>query len=139
MGMRRLNKLLGKDERGANLLEMALVSMVLFLLLAGVVDMGRAYNHYIVITNASREGARYASRFPHLESEIKATAVQEAAGGGVALSSGNVSVLGLNAPPGAPIEVRIEYQFDTYLGGLFGLGSFPLRSRTAMVVYGLDT
>ena len=51
-------------ERGANLVEFALVLFVLALLMMGVVDFGRAFYSYITITNAAREGARRASRLP---------------------------------------------------------------------------
>ena len=35
---------------------------LLLLILAGMADIGRAFNSYMVITNAAREGARAASR-----------------------------------------------------------------------------
>ena len=52
------------DERGQAVLETALVSVVLLLLFAGAVDVGRMFYHYINITNAAREGARAAVRQP---------------------------------------------------------------------------
>lgn len=52
-----------RDERGANLVEAALVVPILVLILAGVVDLGRAFSSYIVIANAAREGARAGARF----------------------------------------------------------------------------
>lgn len=50
----------GVKESGAELFEFALVSIPLFMLLLGIVWMGRAYNVYETITRAAREGARYA-------------------------------------------------------------------------------
>ncbi|MFW6136197.1 MAG: TadE/TadG family type IV pilus assembly protein, partial [Chloroflexota bacterium] len=47
-----------RRQRGASLVELALVLFILLLILAGIVDFGRVFNHYVVITNASREGAR---------------------------------------------------------------------------------
>ena len=46
-------------ERGASLVEMALVMNLLFLFLVGVADFGRAFYTYITIANAAREGARF--------------------------------------------------------------------------------
>ena len=43
-------------------MEFAIVLPLLVLILAGMVDVGRAFNSYMVITNAAREGARAASR-----------------------------------------------------------------------------
>ena len=49
-----------REERGAELVEGALVSVFLFSMLLGIVWLGRGYNIYATITRAAREGARYA-------------------------------------------------------------------------------
>ena len=48
-------------ERGAELIEFALVLPILLLVLAGILDMGFLFKDYQVVTNAAREGARMAS------------------------------------------------------------------------------
>jgi Flp pilus assembly protein TadG len=53
--MRRLRS----RRRGQALVEMALITPLLFFILLGIVDLGRAYYQYTVMTNAVREGARY--------------------------------------------------------------------------------
>ncbi|MCX5890582.1 MAG: pilus assembly protein [Deltaproteobacteria bacterium] len=50
-------------QEGVAAVEMALCLLPLLLLLGGIVDFGDAYYIKQVITNASREGARYGSRF----------------------------------------------------------------------------
>ncbi|MGE5724774.1 MAG: TadE family protein [Acidobacteriota bacterium] len=51
----------GKNtERGATIVEAAVTSLVLFGLLFAVLGFGRAFNIYQVVTDAAREGARYA-------------------------------------------------------------------------------
>jgi Flp pilus assembly protein TadG len=47
------------DERGQALAEFALVLPLILLFIAGVVEMGRAWNIKQVVTDAAREGARY--------------------------------------------------------------------------------
>lgn len=47
-------------QRGATLVEAALVLLMLITLVFAAFDFGRAYNVYQVMTNAAREGARYA-------------------------------------------------------------------------------
>ncbi|MGH9256255.1 MAG: TadE/TadG family type IV pilus assembly protein [Vicinamibacterales bacterium] len=47
-------------ERGAALIEMALTMPLLLLLSMGVFEFGRAFQHWQVLTNATREGARIA-------------------------------------------------------------------------------
>ncbi len=131
-------------ERGANLVEMALVLPLLMLLLIGVVDIGRAFNHYIVITNAAREGARRASRTPIYLGELAVDAIeaavrQEAANSGVDLSSDN-AIITIGASQGLsggnPISVTVHYTFTTIIGGLTGLPEFSMRNSTEMVIFG---
>lgn len=45
-------------ESGAAAVEFALVLPLLLILLAGIVDFGRAFYTQVVLTNAAREGAR---------------------------------------------------------------------------------
>ena len=47
------------SERGATMVEAALVLPILIALLGGIYDFGRAYHKYQVITDAAREAARY--------------------------------------------------------------------------------
>lgn len=46
------------SERGQAMVEMALVLPVLILLIFGIMEFGRVFNAYLIITNAAREGAR---------------------------------------------------------------------------------
>lgn len=52
---------LRKGEHGQALVEMALVLPLFFLLLFGVIEMGRVGYAYITVTNATREGGRVAT------------------------------------------------------------------------------
>jgi Flp pilus assembly protein TadG len=49
------------DERGAELIELAIVFPILLLLVAGMVDFGFLFQRFEVVTNAAREGARIAT------------------------------------------------------------------------------
>jgi Flp pilus assembly protein TadG len=57
--LRRLGGL-GRDDRGAELIELAMIFPILMLLVAGMVDFGFLFQRYEVVTNAAREGARIA-------------------------------------------------------------------------------
>lgn len=136
--MRSMLKRIRRDERGANLVEMALSAFLLVLLVMGVADFGRAFNNYIIITNASREGARYASHFPSYVAGILEATKKEAAGSGVTLQDTDIAIIGAGSPAGNPIEVVVEYDFPTILGGIIGFANLTLGSSTEMIIFGLD-
>ena len=47
-----------RDERGVAAVEFALISVVLFLIVFGIIEFGKTYSQYEVFVNAAREGAR---------------------------------------------------------------------------------
>lgn len=49
------------NQKGQAMVEMALVLPLLLLLVFGIIEFGRIFNAYLVVNNASREGARYAA------------------------------------------------------------------------------
>jgi len=49
-----------RNERGQALAEFALVLPLILLFIAGIIEMGRAWNIKQAVTDAAREGARYA-------------------------------------------------------------------------------
>lgn len=76
-------KPVGKQEslKGQSLAEFALVSVVLFMLLLGIIDMARLLFTYSVVSNAAQEGARFGIIRPRdVVSSSEATAT--VAGGG---------------------------------------------------------
>lgn len=54
---------LARDERGGAMVEFALVAPILFLVMLGIFEFGRAWHVYHTITDAAREGARKAVIF----------------------------------------------------------------------------
>ncbi|MHB1295729.1 MAG: TadE/TadG family type IV pilus assembly protein [Anaerolineae bacterium] len=129
------------EETGANVAEFALVLPLLLFLLVGVIDFGRAFYSYIAITNASREGARYASKFPSDTPSIRDAAVAEAAAGGVAVVPGNVGVTITGTSPDRTARVVVQHDVNMILGGLLAPFGIPnpihLSSETAMAVFGI--
>lgn len=49
-----------RQQLGVTLVETAVVILLFFTLVFATIEFGRAYNEYHTITNAAREGARYA-------------------------------------------------------------------------------
>lgn len=62
-GRRRLREV-ASDERGAGLIEFAILLPVLMMLLLGIITGGNAYQQKLSLSNGAREGARYAATSP---------------------------------------------------------------------------
>jgi hypothetical protein len=56
---KRIRRLLNRRERGQALAEFALLAPLLVVLVFGIVDVARAYNAWVTVQGAAREGARY--------------------------------------------------------------------------------
>ena len=50
-----------RSQRGQSLVEFALVLPILLILVLGIVDFGMGLRAYVTLTNATREGARFAA------------------------------------------------------------------------------
>ncbi len=50
-----------RKNKGQSIVEAALVLPVILLLLTGIIDFGLLFNNYLIVSNASREGARAAA------------------------------------------------------------------------------
>lgn len=59
--MHTLRRTRNEKDRGANLVEFALIAPLLFLLLFGVVEFARVIHGFTSVWSAAREGARYAT------------------------------------------------------------------------------
>src|SRR6478736_7021675 len=73
---------MARTERGASAVEFAIVLPVLFLLIAAIVDFGRAYFYQIQLANSAREGARAAAVGTLTTTEIQDRA-KAGIGGGI--------------------------------------------------------
>ena len=56
--VRAILRRVGRDSRGAEIVEAAIVMPLMFMFLLGIFWFGRAYNIYATINHAAREGAR---------------------------------------------------------------------------------
>jgi Flp pilus assembly protein TadG len=103
-----------KPKRGQSLVELALLLPILLLLVLGILDFGRSYYYYVSITNAAREGARYATLNP---SGNVATHVSQELGPDIAINSGDVQVV-KSSTPGQPdqVKVTVAYHFELVAG-----------------------
>jgi Flp pilus assembly protein TadG len=76
-------------QRGQSLVELAISSVVLLMLLSGAFDFGQAYFSFVLLNNAVSEGARWAAAY----SLCAQTANDQTATGGAANCQGSNSVV----------------------------------------------
>jgi Flp pilus assembly protein TadG len=137
-----------KSERGAELIEFALVLPLLLLIVLGIVDFGFLFQRLEVVTNAAREGARLAV-LPEYNSTDVTNRVQDyLEEGGVGRDATNVNphvevtgptdipITGGGTYKGMQVTVRYfhQYLFLSGIAGFFG-GSFssvPLNGTSVM-------
>jgi Flp pilus assembly protein TadG len=125
-------------ERGAGIVEAAVVIPLLLLILASVVDLGRAYFTYIALIDAAREGARYGAGHPTesgIDGKICAASVAEAQGQlifGTLSCPGSVTTAGNTYAPGSAVRVTVHVDdFPVILGGLLGRSTLPMSYSAA--------
>ena len=116
-----------RQDRGANLVEMALLVPLLLLILVGVTDLGRAYFTYITMINAAREGARYGVDHPGDHGGMTARVFSEAQANGVDLAGADVDIDETGS--GHPVTVTVTLDFDVVLGGVLGTPTFPIQAH----------
>lgn len=141
---RTMRRRLWACERGAELIEFALVFPTLLLVLGGIVDLGFLFQRYEVVTNAAREGARMAA-LPDYEPNVQANV--EARVSQFLVASGLTGTPGVVLSPKQPLSVNghciavrtVTVTYDSNLVvlgpiyGLFGGGSTrQLRASSAM-------
>lgn len=130
-----------RSEKGAELIEFALVFPLLLLVVLGVVDFGLLFQRYEVVTNAAREGARVAILPGYGQADAEARVSQFLTAGG--LSNSPIVDVALNVPRPlgsncvnvAVVSVSYPHTY-LFLGGIigyFGGDGFGTRNLTATV------
>jgi len=125
------------SERGQSMAEFAISLVIILTLLAGVVDLGRAFFAYIIIRDAAQEGAIYGSIAPksdqttfenEVEARVKTAFTDPADSSNVPLDISKInvqtSIIGSScAAPGNGVNVRVEYSLPVtmpFLGAVIG-------------------
>jgi Flp pilus assembly protein TadG len=96
-------------------------------LLLATIDFGNGLRHYMVMTNAAREGARYGA-VGNTQADIVTKVVNY--GDTVGIAAGDVVVTNAEGDSGEEITVSVSknYNYITPLGGILGVlsgGTLP--------------
>ncbi|HTF63614.1 MAG TPA: TadE/TadG family type IV pilus assembly protein [Edaphobacter sp.] len=132
-------------DEGSNLIEFSLIALMFFIVMLGVVEMGRMVLVYTTVANAARAGARYAivhggnrtgsgatgpsgpgSPTVCICPQVKTVVQNFASAGLVTVSNLTVTVAypnGVNTA-GSPVNVTVTYPYDplvTYFNSLLNV------------------
>jgi len=124
-----------KTERGQTLVELALVLPVLVLILFGILEFGRIFHSYIVITNAAREGARLGA-LGKSDEEIIAR-IREASPLYLADSRLRITKLEPNESarnPGVPLTVEVVYDVELVTPLISSILPNPITLKSTAVM-----
>ena len=155
--MATVNSMTGrlKSQRGAELIEFALIFPLLLLVMLGIIDFGFMFQRYEVLTNATREGARIAVLPGYTTPDVKTRVCSYLTTGGVPTTGcpnnpTNPSVTVLDdviTVPGGPVftidvkRVQLSYSHNyMFIGPIISLmgGSWnnakPINTEAAMRV-----
>jgi len=122
-------------DRGSAMVEFAIIAPVLFLLVFGIIEFGRAYNAQNTLTHAAREGIReYAIT---QDMSLGSTAARNAATSldptllVVNYYDQNGNVTGTVCTPGQPATMKLEYPFEMRIA-FWRAVSFTMESQGVM-------
>ncbi|OPY55955.1 MAG: TadE-like protein [Pelotomaculum sp. PtaU1.Bin035] len=132
--MRLVGKLI-KDKRGQALVELALALPLLIFIIMGTMEFGRIFHSYLLITNASREGAR-AGIISETDPEIKTTVKNVAATLGLTDAQITITPDESFRTRGIPLTVKVDYTVSLITPVLDAIvpDPFPLTASTTMRV-----
>ena len=125
-----MSKLRPSGERGQDVVEFAIIFTVLFLVLMGIFDMGRAIYSSSVLFNAAREGARYGIIHPTDTAGIKAQVLNLAVG-----LDPNALTVTSSLPDKNDVQVNLSYKFTIVtpiIQAFFGSNQLMLVSESTM-------
>jgi len=126
---------------GQALVEFALVGPLFFLMVFGVIEGGRLVWTMHTLTNATREGSRYAIVHGSMSgdvataNDVKTHMLDKSAG----LNSGDLTVTvtfpdGGCTDPKCPVRVTSAYQYSFIVGMVFGTGTITLDSVSEAII-----
>jgi Flp pilus assembly protein TadG len=101
-----------KSERGAALVEAAIVVPIILLISVGIFEFGRAYQTWQVLTNAAREGARVAVIEGSSDADVRARVNQYLDVGGLTTQpDSNIPIVRTVALTGSSTASRVEVDY----------------------------
>lgn len=128
---------------GQNLVEFAIVSLALFLMVLGIFEFGWAMYVYSELTNAAREGARYAAVHGQRCAEnppcqlATVASVRDIVMRRLSIPNASSVVVSLDGSlaPGEPVSVQLSYPFRPLVGFTLSAPQITMRATSTMIVH----
>ena len=128
-----------KKEEGASVVEFAILAPLFVVLLFGLVEFGLAIYSKGMITNASREGARFGVVYstPRKTDAEITSKVQEYLANAGFQDDVNINVTGAQGTSGTPLTVSVTYPYTfqvlpNFVSGF--TGAMNLTANTVMLM-----
>ena len=128
--MKRLLKRFRNNEAGQALVEFTMILPIFLVLLFGIVDFGRAFYTWLIVTNAAREGARVAAvQAPQADVQARIweslceSYPSDCTLDPAKLTWTNVASANIQGARGEPTIVELSYDFEyaTPIGNIIAL------------------
>lgn len=131
--------LIKPNQRGQSLTELALTLTILLTLLAGVLDIGRAYYVFLALRDAAAEGAAYGSFNPNDETGIREHVKDESPAGMITWDDTtdiDITIIGLPCRGGGiEVTAQIDYTLLTpFIGAIVGSQTLPLEATVVNTI-----
>ncbi|MFP3854800.1 MAG: TadE/TadG family type IV pilus assembly protein [Anaerolineales bacterium] len=128
-----------RSQRGQSLTELSLTLIILLTLLAGVLDIGRAYYTFLALRDAAAEGASYGSFDPTNNTEIENRVRRESPGPSMIDWNGATITTDIQGTAcrggGIEVTVQIDYEILTpFIGAIVGSQSMPLEATVVNTI-----
>ncbi len=119
---------------GVAAVEFAIVAPIFFMVMIGIIEIGRAIMVQQVLINASRVGARQATMMTSSESSVLSTVTQYTTGVGLTDIAVSVTPNPATAAAGTPVTVSasVNYSDVTWLPSAWFMGGKVLAASTVM-------
>jgi Flp pilus assembly protein TadG len=148
--VKRLLRRDGGSERGAELIELALVLPILLLMFAAIVDFALMFQRYLVLSNAAREGARIAVLPGYTQTDVQNRVidyVRNGTGDTTLTPSAALTVVTIDPPgatppfPAAQVSTSMTHTYWLMgpVSGLLGGGSWTSITLTARATMRIES
>ncbi|MEP0844532.1 MAG: pilus assembly protein [Phycisphaerae bacterium] len=112
----------GYARRGAAVVEMAVVTPLLLMIMFGIIEFGWVFMIQETITNAAREAARVGALQASTQSDVENRFMQAMAPTGIAVSPGMLTYTPASTNnPTVTVSVKIPYSQVSLLGQYLGI------------------